>query len=240
MTKLVGENLVKRYGPRTVVKGISLEVGQGEIVGLLGPNGAGKTTTFYMLVGLVSPNGGRVLHDGREITHQPMYRRARGGVGYLPQEPSIFRRLTVEDNLRCILQLLGLSAAEQKQRSDSLLEDFGLTHLRRTMGYQVSGGERRRVEIARALVTRPSFLLLDEPFTGVDPIAVDSIQQIITRLRDQGIGVLLTDHSVRETLAVTDRSYIIFDGEILTSGQSQDLPNDPVAREFYLGERFQM
>jgi len=237
---LAAHNLIKAYRGRRVVDQVGIDVERGEIVGLLGPNGAGKTTTFYMMVGLIRPGGGTVSLNGRDITHVPMYHRARAGIGYLPQEPSIFRRLTVEQNLLAVLEHQGLSRAQQRERAEALLEEFAVTDLRRAIGYQVSGGERRRVEIARALASDPQFILLDEPFTGVDPIAVDSIQQIIAHLRGRGIGILLTDHSVRETLAVTDRSYIIFEGKILTSGTSQELPEDPIAKKFYLGERFSM
>ncbi len=234
------EGLVKGYRGRRVVDGVSLEVKTGEIVGLLGPNGAGKTTTFYMVVGLVRPSGGKVLLDGAEITRMPMYQRARAGIGYLPQEPSVFRKLTVRENLLLVLQMTGLSSAEQKKRADSLLEEFGIAHLRDHKGFVLSGGERRRVEIARALATAPSFILLDEPFTGVDPIAVGEIQSIVAHLKERGIGVLITDHNVRETLSITDRAYIIYSGKILTSGTSAELPNDPIAKKFYLGERFEM
>jgi len=238
--RLAAENLVKRYGKRTVVNGLSVEVNPGEIVGLLGPNGAGKTTTFYMVLGLVRPNGGCVLLDGRDITRVPTYQRARLGIGYLPQEPSVFRRLSVEDNLRAILQMLGLSREEQQARLDAALEEFHVDHLRQAQGIVLSGGERRRVEIARALVTNPSFILLDEPFTGVDPISIADIKDILTHLCGRGIGILLTDHNVRDTLAITDRSYIISDGKILTQGPSSELPTDPIARKFYLGDRFEM
>ena len=237
---LAAQNLIKAYRGRRVVDEVGIDVERGEIVGLLGPNGAGKTTTFYMMVGLIRPGGGTVSLNGRDITHVPMYQRARAGIGYLPQEPSIFRRLTVEQNLFAVLEHQGLSRAQRRERAEALLEEFDIADLRRVMGYQVSGGERRRVEIARALASDPQFILLDEPFTGVDPIAVDNIQQIIAHLRKRDIGILLTDHSVRETLAVTDRSYIIFEGKILTSGSSQDLPEDPIAKKFYLGERFSM
>jgi len=238
--RLSAQNLVKRYGKRTVVAGLSLEMSPGEIVGLLGPNGAGKTTTFYMILGLVRPNGGQVFLDGRDITHLPTYKRARLGIGYLPQEPSVFRRLSVEDNLRAILQMLGLSREEQEARLNAALEELHVSHLRRTQGIVLSGGERRRVEIARALVTQPAFILLDEPFTGVDPISIADIKDILAHLRGRGIGILLTDHNVRDTLAITDRSYIISDGKILTQGPSCDLPSDPIARKFYLGDRFEM
>jgi lipopolysaccharide export system ATP-binding protein len=234
------EELVKSYRGRRVVDGISVNVHEGEIVGLLGHNGAGKTTTFYMVVGLVKPDRGRVLLNGMEVTRQPMYRRARGGVGYLPQEPSVFRKLTVEQNLRLVLQMVGLPGAEQKARVEQLLQEFNVEHLRHNIGYQLSGGERRRVEIARALATRPSFILLDEPFTGIDPIEVHTIQQLVAQLKSRGIGVLITDHSVRETLATTDRAYIVKDGKIMTSGTSDEIASDPLARKYYLGDHFEM
>jgi len=238
--KLRTEHLVKRYRGRTVVDGVDIEVTPGEIVGLLGPNGAGKTTTFYMAVGLVRPDGGRILLDDRDITRLPMYQRARLGIGYLPQEPSIFRKLTVEQNVTAILEMLGIPKAERQARAEKLLAEFGLIPLRHYQGQVLSGGERRRAEIARALATNPAFILLDEPFTGVDPIAIADIKEILADLRARGIGILLTDHSVRDTLAVTNRAYIIHQGKILTSGASADLPNDPIARKFYLGERFEM
>jgi lipopolysaccharide export system ATP-binding protein len=234
------EELVKSYRGRRVVDGISVDVHEGEIVGLLGHNGAGKTTTFYMVVGLVKPDRGRVLLNGQDVTRQPMYKRARGGVGYLPQEPSVFRKLTVEENLRLVLQMIHLSAAEQRARVDQLLREFNVEHLRHQTGYQLSGGERRRVEIARALATRPSFILLDEPFTGIDPIEVHTIQQLVAQLKSRGIGVLITDHSVRETLATTDRAYIVKDGKIMTAGTSEEIANDPLARKYYLGDHFEM
>jgi lipopolysaccharide export system ATP-binding protein len=239
------EGLVKRYGQRTVVNQVSVEVHPGEIVGLLGPNGAGKTTTFYMMVGLVRPNAGRVLLGERDITGLPMYRRARLGLGYLPQEASVFRKLTVEENLHAVLEMRGMARRERAERVDQLIAELGLGHLRRAQGKDVvagvlSGGERRRVEIARTLACDPAYILLDEPFTGVDPIAVDDIQQIVVSLRESGIGVLITDHNVRETLAITQRSYIIFEGKILTSGSSAEIANDPMAQRHYLGDRFSM
>jgi len=239
-TKLGTDNLVKVYNRRRVVDGVSLEVGPGEIVGLLGPNGAGKTTTFYMVVGLVRPNTGSVRLDGRDIARLPMYQRARLGIGYLSQEPSIFRKLSVEDNLRAVLELRPMSRAGREQRINRLLDDLHISSLRKHIAYVLSGGERRRVEIARALATDPTFILLDEPFTGIDPIAIDDIKDILAHLKAQGIGILLTDHSVRDTLAVTDRSYIMYQGKILTQGVSTALLSDPVARKFYLGERFEM
>ena len=234
------EELVKRYGQRTVVNQVSVEVHPGEIVGLLGPNGAGKTTTFYMLVGLVRPNTGRVLLGERDITGLPMYRRARLGLGYLPQEPSAFRKLTVEENLHAVLEMRGTARRARAERVDQLIERFGLERRRTTEAGVLSGGERRRVEIARTLACDPAYILLDEPFTGVDPIAVDDIQQIVVSLRESGIGVLITDHNVRETLAITQRSYIIFEGKILTSGSSEEIANDPMAQRYYLGDRFSM
>jgi len=238
--QLAAEGLVKSYHRRRVVEGASLNVSKGEIVGLLGPNGAGKTTTFYMLLGLVRPEEGRVSLNGGDITYSTMHRRARMGLGYLPQEPCIFRKLTVEENLLAVLELFPLSSQQRKERMESLLAEFSLTHVRNLAGNVLSGGERRRVEIARAIATRPSFILLDEPFTGVDPIAVADLQDLILHLRSQEIGILLTDHNVRETLAITDRAYIIYQGKILTSGPSSSLPDNPVARKFYLGERFNM
>jgi lipopolysaccharide export system ATP-binding protein len=238
--KLSTENLRKGYRGRFVVQDVSLQVGKGEIVGLLGPNGAGKTTTFYMVVGLTPPDGGRVLLDGEEITDLPMYLRAQRGISYLPQEPSVFRRMSVEDNLRSILETLDLSHAERERRIDLLLAEFGLDKVRKSPGYALSGGERRRVEIARALVIDPSFILLDEPFAGIDPIAVLDIQGIIRRLREFGIGILITDHNVRETLKITDRAYIINNGEILRTGEPAELSRDPQVRKIYLGEDFHL
>jgi len=238
--KLEANNLVKAYKGRRVVNDVSLAMETGEIVGLLGPNGAGKTTSFYMMVGLVRPDEGQVLIDGRDITHKPMYQRARLGLGYLAQEPAIFRTLTVAENVRRVLEMGGLSAKEQRQKVDSLLEELGIAHIRDSRGMVLSGGERRRVEIARALATDPKFLLLDEPFTGVDPIAIGDIQDIVRHLKDKGIGIVITDHNVRETLAITDRAYIMSEGEIKTAGPSSELPDDPIARKFYLGDRFEM
>jgi lipopolysaccharide export system ATP-binding protein len=238
--KLIAEGLEKSYHRRHAVNGVSIEVAKGETVGLLGPNGAGKTTTFYMLLGLVRPDKGRVKLGSQDITNLPMHRRARLGIGYLPQEACIFRGLTVEQNLKAVLELQPISKQERRERLDSLLREFGVDHLREVRGGVLSGGERRRVEIARALVTRPSFILLDEPFTGVDPIAIADIQDLICHLRSQDIGILLTDHNVRETLAITDRAYIIHEGHILTAGTAEELPNDPAARKFYLGERFRI
>ena len=230
--------LVKSYRGRRVVDGVSIRVGTGEVVGLLGPNGAGKTTTFYMVVGLVKPSEGDVLLEGQSLGSLAMHARARRGIGYLAQEPSVFRKLSVAENLRLVLEMQRLSRAEITARVDALLERLGIAHLRDSKGMVLSGGERRRVEIARALATQPLFMLLDEPFTGVDPIALDDIRDIILTLRQDGIGILLTDHSVRDTLEITDRAYIIHEGRILTSGPSKDLPNDPIARRFYFGDRF--
>ena len=242
--RIVLRDLVKRYGQRTVVKSVSAEVGQGEVVGLLGPNGAGKTTTFYMVVGLVRPDGGTVVLErggtARDITGAPMHERARAGLGYLSQENSIFRKLTVGDNLRLIWEMNGVASAERERRLPDLLNEFGLAELTDARGDSLSGGERRRVEIARAIATDPAFLLLDEPFTGIDPIAVADIQAMIRQLRDRGLGVLITDHQVRETLAIVDRAYILNDGEIVVSGTAQDVLDSPVARQFYLGAGFRL
>jgi lipopolysaccharide export system ATP-binding protein len=238
--ELRGENLVKYYGRRKVVDNVSVRVTTGEIVGLLGPNGAGKTTTFYMVTGMVKPNSGRVAVDQRILTDLPMYRRARLGIGYLSQEPSVFRKLTVEQNLMCVLEIMPLSRSARRERMDQLLEEFDLARVRRNRGYQLSGGERRRVEIARSLVTRPKFMLLDEPFAGIDPIAVNDIQQIVISLKRRGIGVLITDHNVHETLAITDRSYLIHSGRLLKEGTAEFLANDEEARRIYLGESFKL
>jgi lipopolysaccharide export system ATP-binding protein len=233
------DKLSKEYGTRKVVNEVSLQMEKGEIVGLLGPNGAGKTTTFYMVVGLVKPDGGHVFMGQQDITHMPMHRRARLGIGYLAQEPSIFRKLTVEENLLAIWEMMGMAPEIKKERLEKLLEEFGLVKVRSQNAMSLSGGERRRVEIARALATEPSFLLLDEPFTGIDPIAIAEIQEIINRLRtNKGIGVLITDHNVRETLSITDRAYIIRNGSILVQGTPQEVSDNPVARKYYLGERF--
>jgi lipopolysaccharide export system ATP-binding protein len=234
------ESLVKRYKKRTVVNNVTIDVRQGEIVGLLGPNGAGKTTTFYMVVGMVRPNAGRVYVDNSEITTLPMYQRARLGIGYLPQEASVFRRLTVRANLMAILQLTKLSKKEQNEKCDRLLEDFGLTHVMNSYGYVLSGGERRRTEIARSLALDPRFMLLDEPFAGIDPIAVEEIMKIVKELKQRNLGVLITDHNVHETLTITDRSYLLFEGRILKSGPAQFLANDPEAKKLYLGESFKL
>lgn len=237
---LVAEGLIKTYGGRRVVDGVSLNVERGEIVGLLGPNGAGKTTSFYMMIGLVPGEGGRVMLDGKDLAHEPMHVRCRNGLGYLAQEPSVFRKLSVRDNLMLILELQDLTAAQRRARAEELMEKLGLSHLADRKGILLSGGERRRVEIARSLCTDPSFILLDEPFTGVDPIAIEEIQSIVTDLRSEDIGILITDHNVRETLGITNRAYIIFEGQIRVEGRSEDIPNDPVARKYYLGEKFQM
>lgn len=237
---LSGEGLTKEYSKKRVVDTVSITVRRGEIVGLLGPNGAGKTTTFYMLVGLIRPTGGRVFLDDYELNHLPMYVRARMGIGYLPQEPSVFRRLTVQENLDLVLEMQGLPRKEVVRRRNELLEEFGIAHLASSSAHLLSGGERRRLEIARALATSPSFILLDEPFTGIDPIAVEGIQSIVRRLAEKGIGVLITDHAVRETLAITDRAYIIFEGKVLVSGTPQEIISSELSRKYYLGERFNL
>ena len=234
------KGLSKSYDSRQVVKGVDLSVKRGEIVGLLGPNGAGKTTTFYMVVGIIAPNTGSIIFDNYDITSLPIHARARFGIGYLSQEPSIFRKLTVEENIMAILETLPINKSERKQRLASLLEELNISHLARSRAYTLSGGERRRLEITRALVTNPSFILLDEPFSGIDPIVVNEAQEIIKELRDRGLGILLTDHNVRETLSITDRAYLIADGRILISGSADDLINNPQAREIYLGEKFRM
>jgi lipopolysaccharide export system ATP-binding protein len=238
MEGLVAQDLAKWFKSRKVVDSVSLDIQRGEVVGLLGPNGAGKTTSFYMMVGLLPADGGRIFLEGEEITALPMYQRCRMGVGYLPQESSVFRKLTVEENLMAILETLELSGAERRTRARELLGELDLTPLARHPAYTLSGGERRRLEITRALVTSPQYLLLDEPFTGVDPIAIGDIQQIVARLRERGIGILITDHNVRETLAITDRAYILYDGKILVAGTASEIANNPVAREIYLGDRF--
>jgi lipopolysaccharide export system ATP-binding protein len=240
MALLRAVNLIKIYHKRKVVNQVSLEVKQGEIVGLLGPNGAGKTTTFYMIVGMIQPNEGRVLIDDENITRLPMYQRARRGIGYLSQEPSVFRKLSVQDNIMAILQTLDLNTQQRQEKLKVLLEELDLLPLARNKAYNLSGGERRRVEITRALVTNPNFMLLDEPFAGIDPIAVEDIQKIVARLREKGLGVLITDHNVRETLQITDRAYIMSEGQILKLGTAEFLANDPEARKIYLGERFRL
>jgi lipopolysaccharide export system ATP-binding protein len=238
--KLRAENIIKKYGQRTVVRGVSFEVNQGEIVGLLGPNGAGKTTSFYMVTGLVKPNEGHVYLDNLNITHEPMYRRAQLGIGYLPQEASVFRKLSIEDNIKAILEMTKLSSKEQKDKLEILLEEFGLAHKRTFMGGTLSGGERRRTEIARALATDPKFILLDEPFAGVDPIAVEDIQRIVYQLKQRNIGVLITDHNVQETLSITDRAYLLYDGQILKAGTAEELAADEQVRKVYLGQNFEL
>lgn len=236
--KLRAENLMKRYGKRTVVNGVSIEVSQGEVVGLLGPNGAGKTTSFYMIVGLIRPNAGHIYLDDRDITDLPMYRRAQLGIGYLAQEASVFRKLSVEDNILAVLEMKGASKQEQERKLEELLAEFGLNHVRTNRGDLLSGGERRRTEIARALAVDPAFILLDEPFAGVDPIAVEDIQEIVAKLRHRNIGILITDHNVHETLTITDRSYLLFEGSILKAGTAEELANDEQVRRVYLGQNF--
>jgi lipopolysaccharide export system ATP-binding protein len=238
--QLKAQNIMKSYRGRKVVKGISLEVNQGEIVGLLGPNGAGKTTSFYMIVGLIKPNGGKIFLDDTEITNFPMYKRAQYGIGYLAQEASVFRKLSVEKNILSVLQLTDLSKKEQHMRLENLLEEFGIKHIRKNRGDLLSGGERRRTEIARALATDPKFILLDEPFAGVDPIAVEDIQRIVAQLKNKNIGILITDHNVQETLAITERSYLMFEGGILKSGIPEDLAQDEMVRKVYLGQNFEL
>lgn len=237
---LFTEDIVKSYKGKRVVNEVSIQLERGEIVGLLGPNGAGKTTSFYMIVGLVKPDEGKVYHDEADITREPMYKRAQRGIGYLPQESSIFRKLTVEDNLRAVLQMTKLSKKEQRERMESLLQEFGVEHVRKNLGDRLSGGERRRTEIARALATDPEYILLDEPFAGVDPIAVEDIQSIVAQLKERGIGILITDHNVQETLSITDRAYLLFEGSILKSGTAEDLANDEQVRKVYLGEGFEL
>ncbi len=234
------EKLVKKYRHRTVVNEVSLYVNRGEIVGLLGPNGAGKTTSFYMIVGLIKPLSGKVFLENLEITNKPMYRRAQLGIGYLSQEASVFRGLSVEDNLKAVLEFTKFSKEQQKERLESLLDEFGLQHIRKSKGITLSGGERRRTEIARALAVDPKFFLLDEPFAGIDPIAVEDIQNIVKKLKDKNIGVLITDHNVHETLSITDRSYLLFEGSILKSGTSEELAEDEHVRKVYLGEKFEL
>lgn len=238
--QLRAENLVKIYGQRKVVKSVSINVNQGEIVGLLGPNGAGKTTTFYMTVGFVQPNEGHVYLDDEEITSLPMYKRAQKGVGYLPQEPSVFRKLSVEDNIKAILEMTDLSKAEQKDKLESLIDEFRLHKVRNNVGDSLSGGERRRTEIARALASSPKFILLDEPFAGIDPIAVEDIQGIVEKLKDKNIGILITDHNVQETLSITERAYLMFEGNILKAGTAEELAADEMVRKVYLGQNFEL
>lgn len=238
--RLRSDKLVKRYGKRTVVNQISIEVNQGEIVGLLGPNGAGKTTTFYMVVGLVKPNDGKIFLDDLDITKEPMYKRAKLGLGYLPQESSVFRNLNVEDNIKAVLEMTALSKAEQQAKLESLLEEFGLLHIRKSKGNVLSGGERRRTEIARALAVNPKFILLDEPFAGIDPIAVEDIQLIVSKLKYKNIGILITDHSVQETLNITERAYLMFEGNLLKSGTAEELAADEEVKRVYLGKNFEL
>ncbi len=238
--RLYTKDLVKRYKTRTVVDHVSIEVNQGEIVGLLGPNGAGKTTTFYMIVGLIKPNEGGIFLEDKELTHEPVYKRAQQGVGYLAQEASVFRHLSVEDNIRAVLQMTNFSKEYQRERLENLIEEFRLQKVRKSMGIQLSGGERRRTEIARAVAINPKFILLDEPFAGVDPIAVEDIQSIVATLKDKNIGVVITDHNVHETLSITDRTYLLFEGKILKAGTAEDLANDETVRKVYLGKDFKL
>ncbi|MFY0601933.1 MAG: LPS export ABC transporter ATP-binding protein [Cyclobacteriaceae bacterium] len=238
--ELRAEQLIKKYKKRTVVKGISVSVNQGEIVGLLGPNGAGKTTSFYMIVGLIKPNEGHIYLDEDDITDLPMYKRAQRGIGYLAQEASVFRKLSVEDNIMAVLEMTKLSKAAQKEKMEGLLEEFSLTHVRKNLGMVLSGGERRRTEIARALAVDPSFVLLDEPFAGVDPIAVEEIQTIVAKLKDKNIGILITDHNVNETLSITDRAYLMFEGNLLKAGTAEELAADEQVRRVYLGKNFEL
>lgn len=237
---LRSENLVKKYKSRTVANNVSVQVEQGEIVGLLGPNGAGKTTSFYMIVGMVKPNSGKIFLDDMDITKEPMYRRAQLGIGYLPQEASVFRKLSIEDNLYAILEMTKLTKKEQHMKAESLLDEFALHHVRKNLGDQLSGGERRRTEIARALATDPKFILLDEPFAGVDPIAVEDIQQVVRKLKEKNIGILITDHNVHETLSITDRAYLLYSGSVIKSGTAEELANDEQVRKVYLGENFEL
>lgn len=238
--KLRTENIVKKYGKRTVVNNVSIEVEQGQIVGLLGPNGAGKTTSFYTIVGLIRPNAGTVYLDERNITKEPMYKRAQLGIGYLAQEPSVFRHLSVEDNIKVVLEMSKFSKTEQEERLESVLDEFGLLKIRKSPGIQLSGGERRRTEIARALAIDPKFMLLDEPFAGVDPIAVEDIQNLVSKLKEKNIGVLITDHNVHETLEITNYSYLLIEGKILKAGTAEELEKDPIVREKYLGKKFRL
>ncbi|HMY84927.1 MAG: LPS export ABC transporter ATP-binding protein [Saprospiraceae bacterium] len=238
--RLVAKDLMKMYGKRQVVKGVSLEVEQGEIVGLLGPNGAGKTTSFYMIVGFIKPNGGKVFLEDEEITLLPMYRRAQKGIGYLPQEASVFRKLSVEDNIKAVLEMMPYTTEQQRDKLESLLDEFGLNKVRKSNGDTLSGGERRRCEIARALATDPKFILLDEPFAGIDPIAVEDIQYIVAKLKTKNIGILITDHNVQETLSITDRSYLMFEGSILKAGTAEELAADEQVRKVYLGQSFEL
>ena len=238
--ELIASNLVKKYGLRTVVNSVSIKVKQGEIVGLLGPNGAGKTTTFYMVVGFVKPDGGTVHLDQDNLTTLPMYKRARKGIGYLPQEASVFRKLSVEDNIKAILEMMPMNKAEQAEKLESLIDEFGLHKVRRNIGDSLSGGERRRTEIARALASSPNFILLDEPFAGIDPIAVEDIQYIVSRLKQKNIGILITDHNVQDTLSITDRAYLMFEGKILMAGTAEELAADETVKRVYLGQNFEL
>lgn len=238
--RLRADNLVKKYKSRTVVKGISVEVDQGEIVGLLGPNGAGKTTSFYMIVGLIKPNSGNIYLDDQDITDLPMYKRSKLGIGYLAQEASVFRKLTVEENILAVLEMKNYSKKEQKEKAEALMEEFSLTHVRNNFGIALSGGERRRTEIARALAIDPNFVLLDEPFAGVDPIAVEEIQMVVAQLKNKNIGILITDHNVQETLSITDRAYLMFEGNLLKSGTAEELAADEQVRRVYLGRHFEL
>lgn len=237
---LRSENLVKRYRSRTVANNVSVQVTQGEIVGLLGPNGAGKTTSFYMIVGMVKPNSGKIFLDDIDITREPMYRRAQLGIGYLPQEASVFRKLSIEDNLLAILEMTKLTKKEQQMKAERLLDEFSLQHVRKNLGDQLSGGERRRTEIARALATDPKFILLDEPFAGVDPIAVEDIQEVVSKLKQKNIGILITDHNVHETLSITDRAYLLYSGTVIKSGTAEELAADEQVRRVYLGQNFEL
>lgn len=239
-SNLRSENLVKIYKKRTVVNKVSINVTQGEVVGLLGPNGAGKTTTFYMIVGMIKPNNGKVFFNSENITELPMYKRAKMGIGYLPQEASVFRRLSVENNIMAVLEMLKLTKAERKDKQEQLLEELSISHIRKSKGFQLSGGERRRTEIARALATDPNFILLDEPFAGVDPIAVEDIMSIVANLKNKGIGILITDHNVHETLSIVDRAYILIEGKIFKDGIADVLANDEEVRKLYLGEKFKL
>jgi len=237
---LRAEGLIKKYRNRTVVKGVSINLKQGEIVGLLGPNGAGKTTSFYMIVGLIKANGGKIFLDNKDITSYPVYKRAKLGIGYLAQEASVFRRMSIEDNIKAVLETTNFTKEYQEEKLESLLDEFGLQHIRKSEGIQLSGGERRRTEIARCLAINPAFILLDEPFAGVDPIAVEDIQQIVYKLKDKNIGILITDHNVHETLSITDRSYLLYDGNILKSGTAEELAEDEDVRRVYLGQNFEL
>ena len=237
---LRADNLIKTYKGRSVVKGISVEVNQGEIVGLLGPNGAGKTTSFYMIVGMIKPNSGKIFLDDMDITDLPMYKRAQLGIGYLPQEASVFRKLSIEDNIKAVLEMTKLSKNEQEERLETLIAEFNLNHVRKNLGDQFSGGERRRTEIARCLATNPKFILLDEPFAGVDPIAVEDIQLVVKKLKEKNIGILITDHNVHETLSITDRAYLLFSGSVIKQGSAEDLANDEQVRKVYLGQNFEL